>query len=571
LAQEKPNSRPPAYPAAIVADPRRLESVRATGLLDTPPEEVFDAQTRIAARLMGAPATFISLVDADRDFYKSCFGFSEPLSITRELHGRTFCHYALVSEGPLVIHDTLAEPAFREVPTVVSLGVRAYLGVPMRTRDGFAVGSFCAIDFAPRAWSAEDVELLTTLAAAAMREVELRIALRESDRRERDSAFVAEMSLRVNQSAALGETLQDCAGAMNHHFGALQTRIWTVEGTAGAFALQGCAGAAAPDVPDDLVPGGDGLLLRIAESRQPLVLDAWPAGTRGHDSLPASGLAGCPLTIDESLVGVMAVWASEPFSGQSLRTMVTIANVVANGIDRKRIHDAIVREGRQKDVFVATLAHELKQPLSALVPALSLLRMRTADPEAQRVRHLMERQVRHLQQLVDELLDTAAVAQGKVTLRRERADLRAPIVDAADQFQASIVRRGQTLTLSLTEDPAWVLIDVRRMHQVFSNLLANAVKYTGDGGHIRVTLTVADSVASVAVCDNGQGIDASALPHVFELFVQEANETRQGLGIGLAVVRRVVGLHGGSVDARSGGPGRGSEFVVTLPLVAEQS
>lgn len=181
LAQDKPNSTPPADPAAIVADPRRLESVRATGLLDTPPEEAFDAQTRIAARLMGVPATFISLVDADRDFYKSCFGFAEPLSITRELHGRTFCHYALVSEGPLVIDDTLANPVFRDVPTVTSLGVRAYLGVPMRTREGFAVGSFCAIDFAPRAWSAEDVELLTTLAAAAMREVELRIALRESD------------------------------------------------------------------------------------------------------------------------------------------------------------------------------------------------------------------------------------------------------------------------------------------------------------------------------------------------------------------------------------------------------
>ncbi|HSP45009.1 MAG TPA: GAF domain-containing sensor histidine kinase [Chthoniobacterales bacterium] len=149
-----------------------------TGLLDTPPEESFDRLTKLAAKLTGVPSTFISLVDESRDFYKSCFGFGEPLATTRQLEGRTFCHHAIVSSAPLIINDTLADPIFREIPTVQSLGVRAYAGIPLITDDGYAIGSFCAIDFAPRAWSALDVEILTELAASAMREIKLRTAVR---------------------------------------------------------------------------------------------------------------------------------------------------------------------------------------------------------------------------------------------------------------------------------------------------------------------------------------------------------------------------------------------------------
>jgi len=129
-----------------ILDPERLATLQGTSLLDTPPEEAFDRLTRLAAKLIGVPSTFISLVDQSRDFYKSCFGFGEPLASTRQLEGGTFCHHAIVSSAPLVINDTLADPVFREVPTVQSLGVRAYAGIPLVTDDGQAIGSFCAID-----------------------------------------------------------------------------------------------------------------------------------------------------------------------------------------------------------------------------------------------------------------------------------------------------------------------------------------------------------------------------------------------------------------------------------------
>lgn len=172
-------------PADVIRDPARLAALSRTRLLDTPPEESFDRLTRLAAKLVNVPATFISLVDAERDFYKSCFGFGEPLATTRQLEGQTFCHFAIVSDGPLLIADTMADSVFRKVPTVESLGVRAYAGIPLVTDDGHAIGSFCAIDFAPREWTPLEVEVLTELAESALREIKLREALAEAERQAR--------------------------------------------------------------------------------------------------------------------------------------------------------------------------------------------------------------------------------------------------------------------------------------------------------------------------------------------------------------------------------------------------
>ncbi|MDQ3674427.1 MAG: ATP-binding protein, partial [Gemmatimonadota bacterium] len=173
-----------------IEDPARLATLEATGLLDSEVEEVFDRLTRLAVKLLGVPAAFLSLVDSNRDFYKSAAGFGEPLLSKRELSGRTFCHYAIQSSSPLVIDDTVADPVFREVPTVRSLGVGAYVGVPVVMENGHAIGSFCAIDVKPRHWTATEIEVLTEMAASAKREIELRGATR-AERRARLGAEAA--------------------------------------------------------------------------------------------------------------------------------------------------------------------------------------------------------------------------------------------------------------------------------------------------------------------------------------------------------------------------------------------
>ena len=178
-------SRASADPELTRRERKRLQAVLSTGLLDTPPEEGFDSLTRLAAKLLGVPVTFITLVDESRDYYKSAFGLEGKLNERRELEGRTFCHYAITTSTPLLIEDTLASDVFREVPTVRSLGVRAYAGIPLVTETGHAIGSFCAVDFSPRVWLPLDIDILTELAASALREIKLRSAVAEAQKQAR--------------------------------------------------------------------------------------------------------------------------------------------------------------------------------------------------------------------------------------------------------------------------------------------------------------------------------------------------------------------------------------------------
>lgn len=169
-------------PLTRIGDPLRLAAVRRTGLLDTPPEEAFDRLTRLAARLVGAPAAFLSLVDADRDFHKSRFGPAGPEGGERPHGGATLCHHVVATGEPLAIPDTRAHPVYGGVPAAGPPGVAAYLGIPLAGSDGEVIGSFCVVDFEPRAWSPDDVDTLRELAASAVREIELRQAVREIGR-----------------------------------------------------------------------------------------------------------------------------------------------------------------------------------------------------------------------------------------------------------------------------------------------------------------------------------------------------------------------------------------------------
>ena len=183
-------------------DPQRLDTLRDTGLLDSEVEEQFDRLTRLASTLLGAPATFFSLVDEDRDYYKSCVGFAEPLASEREMSGPTFCHYSLVAEGALVIPDTRADPVYRNVPTVESLGVAAYLGVPVHAPNGDVLGSFCAIDVRPRDWTPLEIATMKELATSAEREVAIRHWMRRQNQlMEREFAAREELE-RVMESRA---------------------------------------------------------------------------------------------------------------------------------------------------------------------------------------------------------------------------------------------------------------------------------------------------------------------------------------------------------------------------------
>jgi signal transduction histidine kinase len=234
--------------------------------------------------------------------------------------------------------------------------------------------------------------------------------------------------------------------------------------------------------------------------------------------------------------------------------------------DLERAQHALREADHRKDIFIATVAHELRQPIAAMLPAIALMRERISEESGTRARDVIERQVTHLRRIIGDLLDIARVVQGKIELQKELIDCRDVIQDALCSTSPVCQEHNQTLSVALPDDGIWLQADRTRLLQVFANLLTNAAKYTQDGGRISLNAETDGATAIVRIQDNGRGIAPSVLPHVFELFTQEETAHSGGLGIGLRVVRELVELHGGSVAARSAGIGQGSEFVVRLPV-----
>ncbi|HZV07386.1 MAG TPA: ATP-binding protein [Gemmataceae bacterium] len=225
---------------------------------------------------------------------------------------------------------------------------------------------------------------------------------------------------------------------------------------------------------------------------------------------------------------------------------------------------------RRRDEFLAMLAHELRNPLAPILNAVHLMRLRgLPTAELERARAIIERQGEHLARLLDDLLDLSRVTHGKIELRKQVVDLRAILTNAVQTSRSSIEQNHQQLTTVLPEEPLFMEADPTRLTQVIVNLLNNASKYTEPGGRIAITLCREDSQAVLSVKDTGQGIPPGQLASIFEPFTQldaSLDRTRGGLGLGLALVRRLVDLHGGMIAAFSDGPGKGSEFVVHLPI-----
>ncbi len=234
-----------------------------------------------------------------------------------------------------------------------------------------------------------------------------------------------------------------------------------------------------------------------------------------------------------------------------------------------RVAAALLEADRRKDEFLAILAHELRNPLAPLRNALEAMRLRPHDHEASSwARALMERQVVQMVRLIDDLLDLSRVSRGRIELKQERAELAALVQDALEVCGPAIAQAGHRLSLELPDEPLVLTCDPTRLVQVICNLLSNAVKYTPAGGHITLAARRIGVLMEISVRDTGMGIPPEMLSRVFEMFtqVQHSIERSQGgLGIGLTLVKRLVELHGGSVLARSEGPGTGAEFIVRLP------
>jgi PAS domain S-box-containing protein len=239
---------------------------------------------------------------------------------------------------------------------------------------------------------------------------------------------------------------------------------------------------------------------------------------------------------------------------------------------RKRMEEALRESDRRKDEFIAILSHELRNPLAPIRYAVPVLQQEPLGESAGRALAVIDRQVAHLARLVDDLLDVSRITRGKIELRREHVTLTSIVTASVEASSPAIAAGSHTLRLDVGEEPVWLHVDPARMAQVVANLLVNSAKYTPRGGEIRLEARREREHAVIRVADNGVGIAPDVLPVIFELFRQvNAPDGHGGLGIGLALVERLVQLHEGTVEARSAGPGQGAEFVVRVPAAQPAS
>jgi len=272
--------------------------------------------------------------------------------------------------------------------------------------------------------------------------------------------------------------------------------------------------------------------------------------------------------IDDDTIVHSVVWATPLFGSDGVPRGGVAAAVDITQLKRA---EATLRDAdRKKDDFLAMLAHELRNPLAPIRNALHVLRLTAGrNTPAEHVGDMLERQVSHMVRLVDDLLEVSRITRGKIALRREIMDVRAVVQNAIDISRPLIDAAGLEFTVKLPDERLTLDADPARVAQIIANLLNNSAKYTDRGGSISLTVDRHDGQAVITVRDSGMGISIEMLPHVFDLFTQadqESERVQGGLGIGLTLVKKLVELHGGTVTAWSEGKGKGSEFVVRLPL-----
>lgn len=284
-----------------------------------------------------------------------------------------------------------------------------------------------------------------------------------------------------------------------------------------------------------------------------------------------------PLTVRGKTQGVLVVGRQQPdmpYSSNDVSLSHHLTSMAAISLENTILLQQIKEADHRKDEFLATLAHELRNPLAPISNALQVMKMTDRPEMRKQAEDTIERQLNHMVHLVDDLMDVSRITQGKIELRKEKIELGSILQCAIETVQPLIKQRGHSFSLELPKETIWLEADSARISQIFSNLLSNSVKYTNNGGTIVMSAEPVGQMVEIAIKDNGIGIPPDMLPEIFKMFLQvdaSLERSQGGLGIGLTLVKSFVEMHGGTVEARSEGQGKGSEFIVRLPITENLS
>lgn len=525
-----------SHPLTFLTDPARLAALAETGLLDSAPEEVFDRLTRLVVRTLGAGASTLTLLDGERQFFKSAAGPDMP-PIRETPMDHSLCRHTAGAGAALAVPDTLEDPCMRDSPSVTRMGVRAYAGVPLVTSDGHALGTLCALHMSPRAWSGDEMATLADLAEIAVREIERR---RAGERPEHASE-----SLRAADGLIRAMLQQSLAGifvVQGERFRYLNPRLAEIFATDEAW-LREC--------------------------------NVWdlvhPDDRASAESYAQGQLYGPPRAAHYSLRGVRAdgrvVWLEIHASRAEVEGRAAAVGLVVDVSERvtaeRERQDAVAA----RDRFYAMASHELRTPVSAVMLYNELLlgeTYGTLSPEQHEAVERSQRCAVDLLELINDLLDLSRLESGKMEPRIEEVELVTLAQSAVAAVEVLAAEQACTVTLEAPERPLVVPGDGKRIRQILLNLLGNAVKY-GHGRPVRVRVARQGGGAIIEVADLGPGIPVADQARIFEDFVRLDDAADEGTGLGLPIARRLAQLLGGSLEVASA-VGQGSTFRLTLPV-----
>lgn len=529
----------------------RLSALARTRLLDSAPEESFDRLTRLAAHTLRAPVSLVSLVDQERQFFKSAFGLPEPWASRRETSLLlSFCQHVVRTDEPLVVHDARRHRQLAGHRAISELGVVSYLGFPLTLSDDNTIGSFCVIDRRARRWSPDQIQMLRDLGGSVMSEIELRLQVRNVAQAVAASEESQARLLLLLESTGEGIYGVDSEGRCTFSNRATCEML--------GYSQDELIGRNMHELIHHSYPDGHPYPVEACR-----VYEAFRTGISTHVEDEA-------LWRRDGSRFDAEYWAHPILRGDAIEGAVVTFRDITN---RKRNEAALekytrqlVESDRRKDEFLAVLGHELRNPLAAISATAELLALGLeGQADARWAGESISEQVQVLTKLLDDLLDVSRITQGKIVLERRTESVAALVDRAISTARPLIDASKHRLQIDVPGD-LYANVDVMRLEQVVVNLLTNAAKYTEPGGTIRVRGWSDGLGVWLSVKDDGRGIPSELQAAIFEPFHQAGSgeSSPGGLGIGLTLVKRLVELHGGTVTLQSAGAGLGSEFTIHL-------
>lgn len=515
----------------------RLASLQSLEVLDTMPEERYDRLTRLAAAIMDVPIALVSLVDSDRQWFKSKFGL-DALETPRDI---SFCGHAILGEELFEISNTLEDTRFADNPLVVDApNIRFYAGQPLRTPSGFHIGTLCVIDTKPRALTADQRSLLSDLAHLVEQELIIHDITELQKRMLKEQRDRRVYEKRLEESEVRFRTL---AGA-------------TTEGIAisGLGVIVDANRSLARMLGYELneLKGLEIAALILKSDRDRIgqdIIDAQNSTSR---------CAG--LSKDGTEIPLEILTNETMYNGKSARVTVFRDLREQNKIDR------------MKNEFVSNVSHELRTPLTSIQGSLGLILGGLTGEMSQQLKELLE--IAHnnssrLIQLINDILDIQKIESGQMDFQYSVESVNDMVRESVSENEPYAERYNVGFDFIPMSDSPSVSVDPTRIKQVLANLLSNAAKFSPEGGEVKISVNRRDGFVEIRVADNGPGIPEEFRPRVFERFSQaEASGTRPrgGTGLGLSITKVIVERMGGEIGFETE-TGKGSEFYFTLPLI----